>query len=336
MNSYDKIKEARKELADMVIKQMEQGFVPSQWAWNRALFRPHNPITGARYRGGNRLMLSLVAAVRGYTDCRWMTYKQIQDAGYQLHDAKGQGVFCEYWKIPRLEDIKDAHLMTEEELQRALRPRPCPFYVFNGSLIDGLPEMDLENDLEEIEAAEICIRASECPIKEVPQERAYYSPMADTIVVPPRAAFKDNISFYNTVLHEMSHSTGHESRLNRDTMNQRSDDNYAREELRAELGSVFLSADLELNCSSEHIQDHSNYLYSWISMLKNNPEELTAACKDAEKIADRLYSNYLAQKELEEKAVEVAEPVAITASMQRLTSKDITCAGRNSGVFSYN
>ncbi|MDU1912596.1 zincin-like metallopeptidase domain-containing protein [Fusobacterium sp.] len=130
------------------------------------------------------------------------------------------------------------------------------------------------------------IAASMCPIKEVGQEQAYYSPSKDEIVLPLRESFKDSESFLSTALHEMIHSTGHESRLNRDKGHMFGSPEYAKEELIAELGSVFLQGDLGIKLEGEHFQDHSNYLKSWIGALKEDYHELFRACIEAEKIGE--------------------------------------------------
>ncbi|MGL6200846.1 MAG: zincin-like metallopeptidase domain-containing protein [Lachnospiraceae bacterium] len=106
-----------------------------------------------------------------------------------------------------------------------------------------------------------------------------------------KSAFKDQESYYNTIFHEMGHSTGHYTRLNRDLSGFGTEE-YAKKELRDETGSMFIEADLGIYMSGEHFQDHSNYLLSWIKVLKDDPNELFRTCADAEKISEGLVDNY--------------------------------------------
>lgn len=99
-------------------------------------------------------------------------------------------------------------------------------------------------------------------------------------------------SFYNVAFHEMTHSTGHNERLNRPFAIEFGSPEYAKEELRAELGSMFVAADINLTYTGEHYQDHSNYMTSWISVLENDPNELYKALRDADQAADYLMRGY--------------------------------------------
>lgn len=124
-------------------------------------------------------------------------------------------------------------------------------------------------------------------------------------VIDPEATVKGihftldlEVVLVKTLLHEMSHSSGAPGRLNRDMGGMFGSDSYAKEELRAEIGSLFTGFDLGLKLNAEHYEDHSDYLKSWISVLKNDYNELFRACADAEKISERLVANYCRKYEL--------------------------------------
>ena len=102
----------------------------------------------------------------------------------------------------------------------------------------------------------------------------------------------------------MGHSTGHPSRLNRDQINSFGTPGYAKEELVAELTSVFVQAKLGLKLEGEHFNNHTAYLKSWISVLENDPNELFRAASQAEKAMDRLYENYLALDKSKDNIIE--------------------------------
>lgn len=120
-------------------------------------------------------------------------------------------------------------------------------------------------------------------------DRAAYFPAQDRIVVPPRETFKSMSGFYATTLHEINHWTGHATRLNREAITARApfgSELYAKEELRAEIASVFLADEVGVALTEEHFQNHAAYIQSWIKVLKENKHELFAAARDAEGIAD--------------------------------------------------
>lgn len=172
-------------------------------------------------------------------------------------------------------------------------PQVSFFTVFNGNQIDNFPEFKAENQTTDLFViADNLIKSSMCPINEIAQPRAYYDVTNDKIVLPPRGSFKDGISFIKTLAHEMSHSTGHRDRLKRDLINEFGTEAYAKEELRAELGSLFLSADLGISNQAEHYEDHSDYLKSWIAALENDYNEFFRACSSAEEISQYLVTNY--------------------------------------------
>lgn len=135
-----------------------------------------------------------------------------------------------------------------------------------------LKKNDLDPDLTKL--ADDLIRSSECPVYEVVQDNAFYQKGQDHIVLPLRGMFKDAGSFIATLIHEMGHSTGHASRLNRTFGMRFGDPDYAKEELRAELGALFTETDLGVDPSAEVLEDHSDYLKSWIGALRDDPNEL--------------------------------------------------------------
>ncbi|OFL94141.1 ArdC family protein [Fusobacterium sp. HMSC073F01] len=305
--AFEIVMENRKEVVEELIKSMEEGYVATRQLWDKMAVRPQNPVSQIYYRGGNRFRLSMEAVKRGYKDPRWLTYNQATENGWQVKKGE-KGVLCEKWifsKIVKEKDEKGIEIEKEVELDK---PIVNYFKVFNAEQIAGIPELEklpIEKG-QVLEIAEDMIATSMCPIKEVGQEQAYYSPSKDEIVLPLRESFKDSESFLSTALHEMMHSTGHESRLNRGKGNMFGSPEYAKEELIAELGSVFLQGDLGIKLEGEHFQDHSNYLKSWIGALKEDYHELFRACIEAEKGSQFLYSNYLERekeqvKDLQEK-----------------------------------
>ena len=140
------------------------------------------------------------------------------------------------------------------------------------------PEMELEERTKQIEIIERVIENSAAPINFDGGNRAYYSPIKDSIHLPEIKQFKSMQDFYATALHEIAHSTGHSSRLNRELSGGFGTPNYAREELRAELASIFMQIELGLSVEGKHFENHGAYLASWLKAVKNNQKEFFTAC----------------------------------------------------------
>lgn len=130
------------------------------------------------------------------------------------------------------------------------------------------------------------IKNSEAKIFFDELSRNYYSSSKDEIHVIPREKFKNLDNFYATVAHEIAHSTGAEGRLNRETLKNNNgfgNEIYAKEELRAELTSMFLQQRYNVNFDEKHYENHAAYLQSWAQVIKNDPNEIYRAAADAEK-----------------------------------------------------
>lgn len=296
MSVYDIISEDRKKLVDKLIENMKNGDVIFKKGWDINILSPQNPVSGAVYQGGNRLRLIEAAIENEYSDSRWLTFKQAQEKGWKIKKGS-KGILCEKWIFTKKEKELDKETGKMIEVEKKLdKPVASYFTVFNASQIEGIPPFKGNelNDEEKLKIANDFIRSSECPIKEIAQDKAYYSPFNDEIVLPLRESFRSEQAFLRTTIHEMGHSTGHPSRLNRDQINSFGTPGYAKEELVAELTSVFVQAKLGLKLEGEHFNNHTAYLKSWISVLENDPNELFRAANQAEKAMERLYENYLA------------------------------------------
>ena len=309
--AFEIVMQERKTLVDKIISMMKQGdFFHNASEWDRAALRPQNPLSKVWYRGGNRMKLMAVVTERGYRDPRWATAKQLFEKGYHIK-AGEHGTICEKWIFEKEKKTKDEHGNTVREVVQLDRPQVMYFRVFNGEQVEGFPEyvpsaLD-ENRSPLGDMIDQIISTSECPVIEAAQDRAYYSPSQDRIVLPLRSMFKDEESFAKTAIHEMGHSTGHPDRLNRPLGGMFGSEEYAKEELRAEIGALFTEADLGISLKGEHYEDHSDYLRSWIGALQNDYNEFFRACADAEQIAKRLVGNYTKKYELKMEVDEVPD-----------------------------
>jgi len=309
--SLNKVKSSREDLVNKIIENMEKGYIFQREKWSNELLRPHNPYSNVFYKGANRFRLLYEEDRKGYNDSRWLTFKQIESInnGINEEDKKlkikkhERGTLLEKWIWQEKRKVIDDETKEEKEVIVDLkRPIVRYFVVFNGEQIQNMKPLELqEMRITDItKTADNFIKSSLCPIEEKVQDRAYYNPKEDKIILPPRNSFKNDKAFLSVLLHEMSHSTGHEGRIERKIRNLFGSDDYAKEELRAELSSFFLLSDLGIS-DEETFQDNSNYLSSWIKVLKDDPNELFKASNEAEIISEFLIQNYEKQMLLENK-----------------------------------
>lgn len=290
------VSESRQELVDQLIQKMKDGVSPVREMWDSVSTYglPNNPISGARYQGVNLLRLLIASAVGKYEDSRWMTLKQANKQGYRIKKG-AKSVLLEKWVWSKIVEEENENGELEKKIVKLRNPYVNFFRVFNAEQIDGIgpiPKVIPMEKNEMLKLAEEVIASSQCEIVESMQNRAYYSPKEDKIMLPPRDYFKSQEAFLAVTLHEMSHSTGHPDRLNRPIVNKFGTPEYAKEELNAEFGSAFLQMDLGIKLSDEAINDHAAYLHSWISVLENDPNELFRAVHNASEISDYLIENY--------------------------------------------
>lgn len=280
----------RREITDRIIEALERGTAPWQRPWSAAAMRPTNPTTGNGYRGINFLLLSL----DGRGDSRWMTYAQAAKHGWQVRKGeKGMPII----KVVEIEpDESKAQGRTgaeDEEKNQDRRFALRRYTVFNAEQIDGIPPLpeSEERPFDPVERAERVLEALKAKTGLTILHggaEAFYQPKLDLIRLPPKKAFKTSEGYYSVALHEAGHSTGHESRLGRDLSSRFGTEGYAAEELRAEITSAVLAAEIgiPLAQSKEHIDQHSSYISSWIKVLRDDKMEIFRAAKDAEKICD--------------------------------------------------
>lgn len=288
---YDIVMNDRKQLVNTLIKHMKKGYVWTKEAWSSAALLPYNPASGCRYLGGNRARLMLAAIENNYNDPRWCTYRQAQEHGWNVRKG-AKSVLLEKWIFTETKTIENEFGEPQKITVDLETPKVNYFRVFNAEQIHGIPALEAAPAPDYDAVTDTVLQSSKCPVVSTTTDKACYIPNRDIIRLPPRFAFKSAEAYLSVLIHEMCHSTGHPDRLNRSLQNSFGSQNYAREELRAELGSAFFKANLQLPLSNEQLDDHSNYLLSWISVLKKDPNEFFRACRDAEKISDYLQKNY--------------------------------------------
>ena len=277
------------EVTDRIIAALEAGTPPWRRPWDPdeagGPAMPRNAATGQRYRGINVLTLGMSMLAFETGDPRWATYKQAEDKGWQVR--KGERGTTGYF-FKRLELRDDSKPDDDEDAVRRI-PLLRAFTLFHASQIDDIPPY-VPPTVEEApwrapEAAEIILANSGAVVR-FGGDKAFFSPTTDHIQMPPQAAFATAEKYCGVLLHEMSHWTGAESRLNRDLRNRFGSHDYSREELRAEISQVMICT--ELGISDCDFSNNAAYLTSWLEKLRSDRKEIFRAAADAQRIADYL------------------------------------------------
>ena len=300
-----KLNKTREELVKMYIDSLNQGEIPWRKRWINS--SNINGISKIEYRGVNQLILSLIAYKEKYEDNRWFTYLQIKKNGWKLENSKGKGVPIEFWSYY---NIKTKQNVDFSEYKKIIDENPdeeknfkviCrTSFVFNASLINGIPKQKrkLRNDIKISKYISNLFKKLDVSYEEHGNS-SYYIPLEDKIVLPQKEKFIDEYSYYATQLHELAHSTGNEKRLNRNLLSNNKED-YAKEELVAEISSSFLMQKLDVPAKAEHYDNHKSYIQSWIKILKDKPQELFKAINESNKVYDYIESfEKVRKKELE-------------------------------------
>lgn len=276
------------EVTARIVAELEAGTVPWVQPWGAAGLAPGLPRNAASrrpYSGINILILWGAAIGGGYPSQGWLTFRQALDVGGSVRKGE-RGTTVVYTD----------RFVPEAEREQAGRDGDDPrsvaflkrFTVFNTAQCDGLPmsfgagTLPLP-DRKIVPLAEALIAASGADFR-IGGAKAFYAPAADYVQVPPQPAFRDQINYYRTALHELGHWTGHPSRLNRDQSGGFGTAAYAREELCAEIASAFLCATLGIVPTVRH----ADYIGSWLSLLRADDRAIFRAASLAGKAADYL------------------------------------------------
>ena len=338
-SAYEKLTPQRKQLVDQVLANLEKGKLLWTQGWVAA-GAPESAVTGKKYRGINNLYLSLVAMAENYEDNRWATFRQMEEKGWTFKKdeeghtlGKGKSVSVEYYEMRDKEtkrrfDRSVLDGMTFDEQREYMDKNVYwlrKFYrVFNCSLMDGVPAkemltIDVNDRIEKAEAILDYWNANESKIV-YGGSQAFYRPSTDEVHLPEREKFKSTQSFYDTAFHEIGHSTGHQSRLNRDLSGGFGSQSYAMEELRAEIASIFMAQDLGIEPSEDRLQNNAAYIQSWKDEIKENPNALFTAIADADKIA-----RYVSSKEQAYRQTKDVEYYAIVEETNAYSEQVYRC-----------
>lgn len=275
-------------ITDKIIAALEAGTAPWVKPW-ASLGAPRNAITGREYSGINTVLL----AMTDYSSNQWLTFQQAKQAGGNVKKGE-KGTTVVFFKPLTIKEKAEAQGDDKEKVIPLLRS----FTVFNTQQIEGLPEKFTQaatqqiNEFSDNAAAESLLAQASITHG---SNRACFIPSLDEIHMPNKTDFKSVADYYAVALHELTHWTGHKSRLARDFSGRFGDAAYAFEELVAELGAAFLCATSGVDGQLQH----DSYIASWLKVLKNDKKAIFTAAAAARRASEFLNQQ---EEDKEEKA----------------------------------
>ncbi len=269
-----------------IVERLEAGTRPWVQPWTGASVSRPLRACGTPYQGINVLWLWMAAEAAGHASPFWMTYRQSQVLGGQVRTGE-RGTVAIFYRTYQAEETEEGGEPADRRTRRVLKS----FTVFNACQIDGLPkrffpeQRTLPPPTERDSALDRFFAAVPARIRHWGAE-AFYSPALDQVTIPEPGLFRDLDHYRATLAHELSHWTGHESRLARQMSGRFGSEAYAMEELVAELSSAILGA--ELGLPVDHLDHHASYLASWLKVLKADSRAILTVAAKAEEAASLL------------------------------------------------
>ncbi len=279
-------KDIYQTVTDQIITALEQDTGDPQMPWQRSGFQtglPTNASTQNEYQGINILSLWASAMTQQFEQGLWATYRQWQAIDCQVKQGSKASLVIFYKEYEA-----DPSTVNENAGDDGKRRVAKASYVFNVAQVEGYNQEQIikqQPPMERILKADQFIQSS-CATIHQGGDLAFYQPATDHIQMPDEHLFVGSKTFnrqeayYAVLLHELTHWTGHTSRLNRSFSDRFGNEAYAIEELVAELGSAFLCADL--NITPETRPDHAKYIQSWLKVMKADNRAVFAAASKAQ------------------------------------------------------
>jgi len=275
-------------VTDKVLSLLESGVCPWQKPWKTASAMPSNFVSRKHYQGVNAFLLYFAGM---QFDCpHFLTYKQARDLGGNVRKGE-KGFPVVFWNF--LQKKNGAQPAFDAKGKPVMTAFLRYYTVFNVLQCEGLkwekPALPLA-DFQNVEKAEAIVsQMANAPKIEHKGSRACYIPVIDKVEMPNKQAFKSESAYYSTLFHELTHSTGHQSRLDRKGITETQGygaESYAKEELIAEMGAAFLCAHAEI--MADTVENSVAYLQGWIAKLKQDNRLVVSAAGHAQKAANHI------------------------------------------------
>jgi antirestriction protein ArdC len=273
-------------ITDRIMEELERGCVPWHKPWKTStdgVRVPTSFVSKKPYRGVNTFLLALARFKAGYDSNYWLTFKQIEALGGNIKGQRSEMVV--FWKLL---EKPAANPIAENDTDYI--PMLRYYRVFNLNQVSGISKPTADNvpGVEPIAEAEVIATKYQGQIAVTHVgTRAYYQPSTDSINMPERPSFDGAAEYYSTLFHEFTHSTGHESRLNRPgiaEVHYFGDEIYSKEELIAEMGAAMLCG--VVGIENKTIKNSASYIQSWLSKLRDDKKLVIHAAAAAQKAAD--------------------------------------------------
>jgi antirestriction protein ArdC len=278
-------------VTESIIKQLESGVAPWRKPWRTEM--PANLVSKKEYRGINIFLLACL----GYGSRYWLTYRQAQALGGSVRNGE-HGSKVVFWKIHEYRKENSETGETENYKSILLRY----YSVFNLEQCEGIKSPEPAMVISPIEQCESIVRSMPNPPGFARDSQACYRPSIDTVGMPAISAFHSSEEYYSTLFHELTHSTGHPSRIARDGImnhNPFGSEDYSKEELVAEMGAAMLCG--VAGIESRTLENSASYLQSWINKLKSDSRLIVSTASQAQKAADYILARAATESEAETK-----------------------------------
>jgi antirestriction protein ArdC len=273
-------------VTDQIVAMLESGVVP----WRSPILgrskagHPRNLNTGKQYRGVNIFLLAFTAFAKGYGSSYWLTFNQARGRGGNVRKGEKSSMVV-FWK-----QYETADKQTGEPVKV---PVLRYYNLFNAEQVEGVEIPDAVKfepvDFKPIEEAEKLAAGylAGPALTHDGGQQAYYRPSSDSVHLPEKTRFASVEEYYSTLLHELSHSTGHSSRLDRKLDTQLrafGSPDYGKEELIAEMSAAFLCSHAGIQPAV--IENQAAYLSGWLKQLKSDKKLVISAAGQAQRAAD--------------------------------------------------
>ncbi len=267
-------------VTEQIIRQLEQGVAPWHKPWRTEA--PCNLVSGKAYRGINPFLL----ASQGYGSRYWLTFNQANKLGGHIRKGEKSSIVT-FWHVGEEKTVRDADGNTRKSKPFLLRY----YRVFNIEQTEGIADkLGLGNATPRVASIEQCeaiVNGMPNPPAIQQDARAWYRPSTDTVGMPSKPLFNSSEEYYSTLFHEITHSTGHASRVGREGIEQLNtfgSESYSKEELIAEMGAAMLCGLTGL--APQTLENSAAYLQSWLGVLKSDSRMVVKAASAAQKAVD--------------------------------------------------
>jgi antirestriction protein ArdC len=268
-----------------ILEQLERGVVPWRKPWSAQL--PCNLVSGKAYRGLNTFLLGS----QGYASKYWLTFNQANKLGGHIRRGEHSSPVT-FWHVGQEKIVRKPDGTDKKQTPFLLRY----YSVFNICQTEGIAEKlglgESSRPVASIEQCEAIVAGMPNRPRFEQSDRAWYRPSRDSVGMPARGLFSSSEEYYSTLFHELTHSTGHSSRIGRqgiEQLNTFGSESYSREELIAEMGAAMLCGVSGIAPST--LENSAAYLQSWITKLRGDSRLLISAASAAQKAADYIQGN---------------------------------------------